>query len=278
MMDPFTIAFLAYGLVNAGASIYQSYQQREEGKKQADYQETLNRNRIAAETYSRDTALGKLGAELAVDKQNAYTKASDIETSATTAFTGAMEKTYLGQLGAEADLLNVKAQGDQAVGSLEAGAAARGLRAPTITKDVLESNIRDQVNQTRKQIDSGRDLSVSQNQASLNMNLKNAADMRAQFNPGSAYMDLYGLTRDRIQGSSDIALAGLANQGSYLSDIRKSYDYENGWWIQDAFAVAGAALNTYSAGYSMKLWGQPSGSSPSGGGSGRLQLKPSTVY
>jgi len=251
-MDPITWWLIGSAVVSIAGSLYSGYQQREKGKTEADYQALQTQNRINAETYNRDTALGKLDLELALDKHTAEQKAGNIETSAKSDFTGTMERTYLGQLGAEANLLNLKTQGVEAVGSLEAGAAARGLRAPTTTKDVLQSNIQSQVNQTRKQIDSGLSSTVSANKANLDLNLKNASDLRAQFNPGSAYMDVFNYTKKTIQGSSGIALEGLANQKSYLGDLSKSYDYNAGWFLTDLFNVGSMGIDTYTTG---KQWG-----------------------
>jgi len=235
----------AIGAITAGGVVYSNKVEREAAKAKVDYEAGQTKIRTDAEAYSRDTALGKLDLELKNDKENAYTKAGDLETSAKTGFTGAMEKTFLGQLAAESNLLDFKAQGAQAIGGVEAAAGARGLRAPTTTKQVLESNIRDQVNLSRKQIDSGRDLSVSQNQANLGLNLKNADEMRTQFDPGSAYMDLYDFTKTRIAGSSDIALSALASQSTYLGDLSKSYNYNEKWFLTDLFDVANVGLKTF---------------------------------
>src|SRR5512134_3035866 len=89
-------------------------------------------------------------------------------------------------------------------GELGALQGASGAKQDLTVQTILNREFLQQVQGARKQIDAGLDLSVYQNQVSVDQMKNRISGARGAYDPGSAVRNLYNYRRGRITGEEEI--------------------------------------------------------------------------
>ena len=244
------------------------------GQAMADgYNEVTGRNdkkreakaaKKAAE-YQRDTILGEMEKELAIKKQEAEEWAAEVRLQSAQAegrieqsYGENVQNAYITQLNSENAFLKGKVENQRSIGGLKSQAGASGVRNSgsvelLVATEQAANNAEEGL--ARRTIDSGMSAMVSGSQVSRREGLdkveqvrKKASDTLAQFDEGSAYMDLYNYKRERVTGAT-------ALQTEYLDDVIDStYDWSG--YLGDAIKIgAYAGMGALGAGAGMGVWG-----------------------
>jgi len=171
--------------------------------------------------------------ELEMSMEQSNDQANALEQS----ITSGAEQTYMGQIAAEGRLLDTMQQGEEASGALAARAGASGIKSGGTMAEVLQSQIGQQTNQMRKQIDSAREI----NMEGLKTQGRALNNMRNQYDQGSSFMDLYNYKRQRVTEGAQLDI-------DYANKIYDQNKYNLGWFLADAFDVIGAGANVFTSG------------------------------
>ena len=194
--------------------------------------------------------------ELGMSMEQSYEQANALEQS----ITSGAEQTYMGQIAAEGRLMDTMQQGEEASGALAARAGASGIKSGGTMAEVLQSQIGQQTNQMRKQIDSAREI----NMEGLKTQGRALNNMRNQFDKGSSFMDLYNYKRKQVTDGAQLDI-------DYANKIYDQNTYNVGWFLADAFDVIGAGANLYTSGVQQGWWGSSSSKpNTSNVGTGRM--------
>lgn len=221
-----------------------------------DAEEKAKAEKDAAE-YQRDTILGEMERELAIKKQEAGDWVDEVRLQSAQAegrieqsYGENVQNAYITQLNSENALLKEKVENQRSIGGLTSQIGSSGVRnsgsvellvATEQAADAAEEGL------SRKGIDSGMRAMVSGSQASRREGIDKVGQVRtkadstmAQFDPGSAYMDLYNFKRERVTGST-------AMQTAYLdSAIDSTYDWTG--YLGDAIRIGSGAFMGFQAG------------------------------
>lgn len=212
-----TIALLVMGgaaLFKGISNVVSNNNARQNEAKESKYQlDQLNTDTQAS--------LNTLDADLAASKESDFAQATAIERGATGAFTNNLQSTYLNQIAAEANYMDLLAENNSAKGSLQASAGTSGARQDQTLSKVLEKSIAEKETAARTSIDKTRDSAVAGATSNLNESQEQAKNIRKQYDAGSAYMSLFNTKRQGIIDTSNV-------KKSYLEDIYKdatTYDW-----------------------------------------------------
>lgn len=246
------IAALVVGaLASAGSGILSRYNDRQEAIKEADYQQDQNDADKVIAQAKKASALGTMERELTVAKEDDFSQAAAIQRGASNQFTSSMQETYLSQLAGESKHMDLMAGSVQEMGNLNATMGSSGARKDTTLSNIMAADHQRQIAESRKTLDSTRDLSVGTGQMNLAEANTKAGEIRAKYNEGSAFMDLYNFKRADIENLSDLEMAKYDLKDSYLDDIIEDNEYDFGWFMADFFGVAGAAANGVASAYGL---------------------------
>lgn len=203
-----TIALLVMG----GAAIFKGitniFSNNNARKKEAE-ESRYQLNQLEADKTS---SLNTLDASLAASKENDFNQATAIERGASGTFTNNLQSTYLNQLAAESNYMDLLSEGQSVKGSLQASAGASGAREDTTLSRVLEKSIAEKETTARTNIDKTRDSTVAGSSSNLNESQEQAKSLRRQYDEGSAYMNLFNMKRQGIIDTTKV-------KQSYLQDI-----------------------------------------------------------
>lgn len=203
-----TIALLVMGgaaLFKGISNVVSNNNARQNEAKESKYQ----LDQLKTDT---DTSLHTLDAELAASKESDFTQATAIERGATGAFTNNLQSTYLSQLAAESNYMDLLGENQSARGSVKAAAGASGAREDKTLSNVLEKSIAEKETTARTNIDKTRDSAVAGATSNLNESQEQAKNIRKQYDEGSAYMSLFNTKRQGIIETANV-------KKSYLEDI-----------------------------------------------------------
>ena len=222
-----------------------------------------------AAEYQRDTILGEMERELAIKKQEAEEWAAEVRLQSAQAegrieqsYGENVQNAYITQLNSENAFLKGKVENQRSIGGLKSQAGASGVRNSgsvelLVATEQAANNAEEGL--ARRTIDSGMSAMVSGSQVSRREGLdkveqvrKKASDTLAQFDEGSAYMDLYNYKRERVTGAT-------ALQTEYLDDVIDStYDWSG--YLGDAIKIgAYAGMGAMTGGGLGALFGGLSG-------------------
>ncbi len=262
----FLIAALVVGaLASAGAGILGRANEREEATKEANYQ--LAQNALDKQTAqaNKDQALGQMERELTVSKENDFSDAAAIQRGASNQFTSSMQETYLSQIAGKSKHMDLVANTSQEMGQLASAMGSSGARADTTLATVMGADQRRQIAESQASLAASQELAVGAGQMNLAEANTKANEIRAKYNEGSAFMELYNFKRQGIETLSDIDASKMNLKDSYLNDIVQENKYNGSWFLADFFGVAGAAAGAATSIYGLGGFG---GSSSSGGSKG----------
>jgi hypothetical protein len=191
----------------------------------------------------------QLAQQTAIDQEATYAQAGIAEKAAAGDFTQAMSASFLGQLNAEQQFTDLQQQGAEAQGTVAARAGASGTRGNKTVSQVLQRQIAEKEGFARRSITAAREGSIDQATRGYEKTMGSVDLAREQFEPGSAYMNLYNYRRARIGGEAD-EVPGITSQTSYLKKIIADLDYWKGnWWAADLLSLGSAGANAYSTAY-----------------------------
>ena len=254
-MGWFIAALVIGAAVKAIGAIASNANERKETREQAEYDMDQANLREQALDYEKDTALGNLEKQTGIAQQDAYSQAAATEKEAIGQYTEQASQTYLGQLAAEENFMDLRQAGFEAQGQMTATTGASGIRKNDTLGGVLDRQIAQKETAARRSIDASRDGSMYGAGRQLERANSAAGLAREQFQQGSAYMNLYDYRRERIEGAADIQALSIERQKTYLQDTIDEQDYgKDSWFWIDLLSVAGAASDAYSQGYSLGAW------------------------
>lgn len=239
------------------ANGYNEITGRNDKKREAKAQKEQNENQQEANEYRRDTILGEMERELAIEKQQANQWASEVRLQAAQSegrieqsYGENVQNAYITQLNSENALLKGKVENQRSIGGLKAQVGSSGVRNSgsvelLVATELAANNTEETL--ARKTIDSGMSAMVSGSQVSRREGLDKVEQVRskvnqtlANFDEGSAYMDLYNYKRERVIGSTDLANEALEDANGYLdSVIDSTYDWTG--YLGDAIKIGAFA-------------------------------------
>lgn len=205
----------------------------------------------------RDTLLGRMERQLALDRENATTTTNamrlgaNINQGTTEQNYGiGMQKAYLENIASEANYETMRVNDTRTIGGLTAGRSASGLKNSGTIADLLStetSAIAKNESASRASIDYGIASLISGNQITRQSGLNDVAAIRtradetmAQFNNGSAYMNLYNYNRTQTEN----------NANSLISELQSQQDDIYSWqgYLGDTLKItAGVAMGVMAA-------------------------------
>jgi hypothetical protein len=120
----------------------------------------------------------------------------------------------------------------------------------------MAAQIAQKTSMMRSQIDSGSSASIAEGTAAANASMKQAGEMRSQFDAGSAYMDLYNYKRNRVAGEASLQLDSIGTQENYLQGIADANDWSKSLqpWANVAVAGLSGVPSFLGSGYANKWW------------------------
>ncbi len=240
------IASLVVGAAaSAGAGILSRKNQRQQARKEAQYQIDT----IAADTK---TTLGTMQRELAVQKDADLKKANQIERSAIDDNTANMQSAYIEQLASESSHIDLIESSMQELGTASAQQGASGVRMDATLGSVMTNRANQQISQSRDLIDRTSKTQAGVGALNLAEARAQASEIRSQYDPGSAFMDLYHYKRSRVMSKALLDTA-------YYSGIKKDNEYNTNWFLADLFGVAGAAAGAVQGAYGAGIMGGSKG-------------------
>ena len=242
------IAALVVGAAaSAGSKVLANANERQENREKAEYEKQQNELAKQALEAQRKSALGQLDLELAASKEADFAQATAIQRGASEQFTQSMQNTYMSQLAAESQHMDLMSNAAQEMGQLNATMGTSGARQDTTLSQVMAAEERRKISESRATIDTARDQAIAAGSMNVLEATTRANELRSKYDTGSAYMDLYNFKRQSIETASDIDLQKLVTQGTYLDQQIKENKYNWTWFAADAFSVLGAATGGVSS-------------------------------
>jgi hypothetical protein len=243
---------IAGGVTKAVSGIISRANQREQSIAEAKYQASVADINQAQQATDLQNTLKQMDQGLGVQMGDDYSKAGSVQSQTKAGFTGAMADTYMGQLGQEAGLVDLKQQNLEASGQISASAGASGLRDNLTMQSVVDSQIREKETFARSQIDQGLSNSVYKAGNQANASMDEANKLLTAYQPGSAYMSAFSFKQQAMKTQGAYSTALYTKKRTYLEKIVLDNQYNWNWFAADAFGVLGAAADTgtslYSAG------------------------------
>ena len=154
------------------------------------------------------------------------------------------ETTYLNQVAAESQILDTKQQGAQASGSMDARAAASGIKGGGTAQDVLASQVKQATGNQQR----AATASMSMGMANVEKEISAANKVSANFQQGSAYMNLYNQKVNSVNAGADL-------NSSQLQTTIDNNKYNWASFATDALSVVQGAASLYTQGAGAGWWG-----------------------
>ena len=236
------IALIVGAAATAGAGILNRHTQRQEARDQANYQK-------AQLSLQTETNLGMLDKDLAAQKDADLTQATAIERGALGELTAGMQQTYIEQLAAESQHMDLLSTTAQEKGAVQAQEGMSGARSDTTLGSIVSADQSRRVQESRSAIDRGVKTSVGMGQANLTEAKTRANTLRNRYSEGSAVMDLYNFKKQQIN-KGDVLESG------WLDDVIEDNTYNWQWAMADVFGVTSAAAGAVSSAYGMGAFGR----------------------
>lgn len=234
------------GLFNSAKGIYERQQEREEGKKQTEYQlSLLNADQKAADSEYSLSLLSN-DQQFLAEKGQAQQKAQLTLDQARQSYLQSMKSTYLDSLDAESKYADSMASFTQQIGSNTASQGASGAK-DTILTSVLKQEASRQLAEQQASIDRTTENAVAVGKMGLATASKEAQSITNQYAAGGIASQLYALRKSSLESQYTLDTQKRALQTSYLDDLSKSYDYNWDWFAADVFNIGSQALS---------VWGQ----------------------
>lgn len=231
------IALIVGAAATAGAGILSRANERQEAKDKANYQ----KEQLALQT---ETNLGMLDKDLAAQKDSDFTQATAIERGALGELTAGMQQTYIEQLGAESQHMDLMSTTAQEKGAVQAQEGMSGARSDITLGSIVSADQSRRVKESRSAIDRGVKTSVGIGQMNFGESKTRAKTLRERYSEGSAVMDLYNFKKQQIQKGDTL-------ESGWLDDVIEDNTYNWQWAMADVFGVAGAASSAVASAYGM---------------------------
>jgi hypothetical protein len=241
-------------------ALKQSIKNRETAIKKTQFEKDRLKATIANERR-------KAGAQYANANASLFNEASQAKADSDRTISGQMQRSFLEQVMAQNEFMDLSQQGLAAGGASSAKAALGGIQQGTTYQDVQDSQIREALA-----------LKKMQNEASRDTALAGVVDAASEFAAGSAYMNLYNQKKDANKSSYELAKEGLALEEYYgnkeIDMNLKNYLEQESDKFRDPWAAillnfGSDAFSLIGSGYSSGIFGStprnnllPTGSTP----------------
>lgn len=196
--------------------------------------------------FKRDTALGTMERQLVGNMGEDYLAAGDLENQANTQGIASAQNTFIGQLQAEQDMMDLKASNARSSAELVATQGASGAKQDVNLQTVIDAELQANENAKRSQIDKGLSIATYQRSNTLDAMKTQQNRLESKYDEGSAVRNLYNYQGKRIR-------QGTTLQTTYLNDVIKDNTYNAGWFAADLLGGFGAAADVGSSLYGLGL-------------------------
>lgn len=246
-MDPITILLILGAAAKIGSGVVSRANEREETRKQAEYEKEKAELEKKKAEQNKQAALDQMAGELQVQKEEDYAQATALQRGASNTFTKNMQSTYLSQITAESEHMDLMEKGNSALGDLQESEGLSGARGDSTVEGILKSSVSRQISENRAKIDKSLDYATASGAMDIREAATQANQIRSKYDDRSSFMNLYNLKRQNIIDMGDTEAAEYDLQENYLQGIIGSTDYwnaNNGWMWADLFGVLGGASDT----------------------------------
>jgi len=262
-MDPITLGILGViaiggAVINAVGAVVNAVGQKDEAYKAAERAKEQARINEEIRKSNYNAFLASAQDQLNSDKEQAFQRATDIETETKLGFTGAMTSTYLGQIQAEMGYTDMLQQNAEATGGLATQNAISGTKQNTRAGNIIGQQLAARQDAARTQIDRSRDAAITQAVGQKDIAMGQAGRLRSMFNEGSTYMTAYNNRLTAAANQSGLQATAYQADNTYLNSVMYDNSAANPWnWAEIGLVALGGAFDV--AGSFMNLGGGQAG-------------------